>query len=100
MVRHPRRDMNNINIWNASIGFSWMYDVSNAERIQVNVVSPVSNRPTKRHKKLEIISNYQSTPTNQGPVEQCTIEENIAYVGATLDSGNMRIKYIQSGTRY
>jgi hypothetical protein len=63
-------------------------------------VSPVTASPTKRHKKLEIISNYQATATNQGPVEQCTIEENMAYIGATLDGGDMRIKSVQSGMCY
>lgn len=53
--------------------------------------------PSKRHKKLEIVTGYQAVPANQGPVEQCTIEENMAYVGATLGDGDMRIKSVQSG---
>ena len=74
-----------------------MCDVPNAESINGKAMNPSLLHPTKRHKKLEIISNYQAIPANQGPVEQCTIEENMAFVGATLGGGDMRIKSVQSG---
>lgn len=76
-----------------------MYHVPHAESMKGKSVDPNRLHPTQRHKKLEIISNYQAIPANQGPVEQCTIEENMAYVGATLGDGDMRIKSVQSGTR-
>jgi plastocyanin len=35
--------------------------------------------------------------TSTGTIGQCTMEENTAFVGATLNDGTMRIKYVESG---
>jgi hypothetical protein len=65
----------------------------------------------KRQMKLEILEGYNSPPTNtagssassssssSSESQQCVIEENVAYVGATLsdaDGTSMRIKGVQS----
>lgn len=54
-------------------------------------------RAVPRNKKLEVSYNSEDVLTNSGTIGQCAMEENTAFVGATLNDGSMRIKYVQSG---
>jgi len=54
-------------------------------------------RAVPRNKKLEVSHNSEDVMTNRGTIGQCAMEENTAFVGATLNDGTMRIKYVQSG---
>jgi len=58
-----------------------------------------SKRTVARHKKLEVVYGYTTESTNNGPVGQCSMEENVAFVGgALIENGiSMRIKGVQSG---
>ena len=67
--------------------------------LQLESLYSPSKRAISRHKKLEVVYGYTTESTNNGQVEQCLMEENVAFVGgALLESGvSMRIKGVQSG---
>ncbi|KAI8104897.1 hypothetical protein M9435_000074 [Picochlorum sp. BPE23] len=57
-----------------------------------------TSRTIPRNKKLEVSYSSDAVVTSTGTIGQCTMEENTAFVGATLNDGTMRIKYVESAS--
>lgn len=56
-----------------------------------------TSRTVSRSQKLEVSYISDAVVRSSGTIGQCTMEENTAFVGATLNDGTMRIKSVESG---